>query len=258
MAETGALYEKFSFYFDGEACRGARCVLSLRAAGDMGFGERAGTPARNALCAALGIDAGRVAACRQSHSRRVALAGADGGGGIYDADGLAASGAVVLSVTVADCLPVYLFDTRTKAFALCHSGWKGTGIAREALRLMRTRYGSRARDVAAVLGPCIQSCCYRVDAERAACFQREFGGLAGEYPAGMPVVEQKSADGGTAYFLDMQAANAKLLFDEGVRSITRRPECTFSGAQYGSFRREGTAFTKMMALLYMNAPELTL
>jgi YfiH family protein len=250
MAEARALYEEFPFYLDGRPCTGVRAVLSLRAAGDMGIGESAGTPPRSAFYKALGIDAGRVAACRQTHSRRVAYAGAEGGGALYDADGLLGSGGVVLSVTVADCLPVYLFDTRTKAFALCHSGWKGTGIVREALRLMRERYGSAARDVAAVLGPCIQRCCYRVDAGRAACFEREFGGLAGTYPAGRPVIEAESAEG-AAYFLDMQAANAKLLFDEGVRSITRRPDCTVSGEQYGSFRREGPSFTKMMALLYI-------
>ena len=250
MATDGGFYEEFSFYLDGEPCAEARCVLSLRAAGQMGFAETAETPPRRALFAALGLAAGRAASCRQSHSTQVALVNADDPSSVYEADALVGCGGAALSVTVADCLPVYLFDTRTKAFALCHSGWKGTGIALEALRLMRAHYGTRPRDVAAVLGPCIQRCCYRVDAGRAASFQRAFGQRDGTYPAGKPVVEEKAADGGTAYFLDMQAANAKLLYDEGVRSLSRQNGCTFTDERYGSFRREGTAFTKMAAILF--------
>ena len=31
-------------------------------------------------------------------------------------------------VTVADCMPIYLFEPKTGCFGVLHSGWKGTGI----------------------------------------------------------------------------------------------------------------------------------
>ena len=153
-------------------------------------------------------------------------------------------------MTVADCLPVYLYDTKLKTFAVCHSGWKGTGIVCEALKLMAKNYGTNARDVAAVLGPCIQSCCYRVDEERALQFDREFGSLNGAYPTGKPVRIIKHGQDQTEFFLDMQAANVKLLHDYGVHNIECRHECSVCGGKFGSFRREGAQFTKMLALVF--------
>lgn len=201
---------------------------------------------RAALFESLGIARERVFACRQSHSRAVALADMSGPR-VLEADGLAGIGEAVLTVTVADCLPVYLSDMKSGAFALCHSGWKGTGIAISALRLMALVFGTKPSDVVCVLGPCVQGSCYQVDRTRADAFNAEFGRLPGVYPAGAPVRTEEDGRG-TAYFLDMQAANAKILYDYGVKTIERRTECTLCGAPFGSFRREGESFTKMMAL----------
>ena len=93
-------------------------------------------------------------------------------------------------VTAADCMPVFLWDSRTGAFGICHSGWKGTGIAAKAVSLMCARFGANPADICMILGPHIHECCYTVDAERAAYFRREFspdcvspvdGVLSGKY-----------------------------------------------------------------------------
>jgi YfiH family protein len=149
-----------------------------------------------------------------------------------------------LTVTVADCLPVFLYDTETEAYALLHSGWRGTGIVLAALALMAQRWGTRPSSVAALLGPCIRACCYNVDEARAAAFEAEFGGSAGEYPLG-PVVRRK----GGRPALDLQAANARLLAGAGVRNLSYCVDCTFSDSRLGSFRREGPAYTRMLAVL---------
>ena len=77
-------------------------------------------------------------------------------------------------VTAADCMPVFLWDSRTGAFGICHSGWKGTGIAAKAVSLICARFGANPADICVILGPHIHECCYTVDAERAAYFRREF------------------------------------------------------------------------------------
>ncbi len=77
-------------------------------------------------------------------------------------------------VTAADCMPVFLWDSKTGAFGICHSGWKGTGIAAKAVALMGKTFGSVPADICVILGPHIHKCCYTVDAERAAYFRRDF------------------------------------------------------------------------------------
>ena len=77
-------------------------------------------------------------------------------------------------VTAADCMPVFLWDSGTGVFGICHSGWKGTGIAAEVVSLMSARFGAKPENICVILGPHIHDCCYTVDAERAAYFSREF------------------------------------------------------------------------------------
>jgi YfiH family protein len=147
------------------------------------------------------------------------------------------------AVTVADCLPVFLLDTEQGFFAVLHSGWKGTGIVLRALALMKEA-GTRPEAAAAVLGPCIQSCCYRVDRERARNFQAEFGETAGSFfPEPVSLYREGAA------YLDLQAANIRLLAAAGVRHIARCTGCTCTDERLGSYRREGpAAYTRMIAM----------
>ena len=151
-------------------------------------------------------------------------------------DGLVTNDAeTVIGVTVADCLPVFLWDEVTGARALCHSGWKGTGIVREALKLMKTRYGASPATIRAILGPCIQSCCYAVDRERAETFAAKFGSETGFLRDGK-------------WYMNLAAANKKILSDEGVKAIHMHGECTCCDTRFSSYRRQGDSFTLMLAL----------
>jgi YfiH family protein len=203
-----------------------------------------GEAARERLFASLGI--APAAYCVQTHSRDVDLVAERADGTAYNADGLVGTGRPVLSVTVADCLPVFLFDTASGCCSVLHSGWKGTGIVLNALNLMRDAFGTDPRNVAALLGPCIRACCYNVDEARALLFEREAGD--GPFPLGPAVIRKKSG-GRMEHYIDMQAANANLLARSGVRDIAYCVNCTFTDPLLGSFRREGSdGFTKMMAL----------
>jgi YfiH family protein len=272
--DGAGLFARFSFMFEGkpvtrlaDGSAAPSCVLSGRAAGSMKFDPHSGAaglhgPVRESLFRTLGVAPGRVYSLVQVHSRDVFTvpwgpAAPDPGAFARPGDGLVCfpgpAGGPVLAVTVADCLPVFLLDTRSGSFAALHSGWKGTGIVLKALSLMRER-GTRPEETAAVLGPCIQSCCYQVDDERAALFEAEFGPASphvralipggGSYPLG-PVVRHDHSGS----YLGLQAANARLLAAAGVRHIACCEDCTFTGERLGSYRREGpSAYTRMAAM----------
>jgi hypothetical protein len=218
---------------------GLRAGISLAAAGDMSLSRRHSHPFRRQLLDALGIDPARAYGVRQVHSRTVvALDGltaeelAD-----VDADGMVTDDPdVLLTVTVADCYPVFLADRSTGAFGLVHSGWKGTGIVTAAVRAMAARFGTRAADLHATVGPGIGACCYHVPEDRATAFARDFG-------AGVVV---RGPEG--AARLDLRGANVALLDAAGVGEVTVVTDCTCCTEALGSFRRQGPgAYTLMLA-----------
>ncbi|MFT4177664.1 MAG: laccase domain-containing protein [Luteolibacter sp.] len=71
----------------------------------------------------------------------------------------------VLGIYVADCGAIWLVDRETGAIGLLHSGKKGTegNILQNALHIMERSFGTRPRDVAAVLSPCIRPPHYEID-----------------------------------------------------------------------------------------------
>ena len=78
-----------------------------------------------------------------------------------------ASPGVLLTVTVADCIPVYLVDSRRQAVALLHAGWRGTaaGILDAGMRLLAERAGTNPADVVMHAGVGICGACYEVGSE---------------------------------------------------------------------------------------------
>jgi len=83
---------------------------------------------------------------------------------------------VLLVVQIADCVPILLADTKRRAVAAIHSGWRGTvkRIAEKTLGRMQMEFGTRPEDVIAALGPGIGQSCYEVGTEVAAEFQAQF------------------------------------------------------------------------------------
>ena len=59
-----------------------------------------------------------------------------------DIDGLVTNGKnKVLSLTFADCTPIYLFDKNKKIIGNIHSGWQGTAkkIAKKSIEFMKQK-----------------------------------------------------------------------------------------------------------------------
>ena len=83
---------------------------------------------------------------------------------------------MLLAVQTADCVPILLADTKNRAVAAIHSGWRGTlrRIAEKTLGRMQMDYGTRPADVIAAIGPAIGGCCYEVGSEVAREFASQF------------------------------------------------------------------------------------
>jgi YfiH family protein len=74
---------------------------------------------------------------------------------------------LLLAITVADCIPVYLHDPVTRSIALLHAGWRGTaaGVLNSGIELLEARAGARAEDIVMHCGPGICGSCYEVGHE---------------------------------------------------------------------------------------------
>jgi YfiH family protein len=73
---------------------------------------------------------------------------------------------VPLAILVADCAPVALVAPRG-VLGVAHAGWRGLadGVLEAALGQMAALGGGSAREIHAVIGPCIRGCCYEVGEE---------------------------------------------------------------------------------------------
>lgn len=129
---------------------------------------------RGRVCAALGFSLEQLVVPAQVHGVGVGIVGeVDRGNGAFSpetavpqCDALVTRAPrVLLGITVADCLPVFLFDPVQRALGLVHSGWRGTAgrIAVKTLTAMTEAFGSRPEDCLCAIGPGIGGDGYEVD-----------------------------------------------------------------------------------------------
>ena len=74
---------------------------------------------------------------------------------------------VLLSVQTADCVPILLADSRARAVAAVHAGWRGTAanIVETTVRELERHYSVEPQDIVAAIGPHIGVCCYEIGEE---------------------------------------------------------------------------------------------
>jgi YfiH family protein len=142
---------------------------------------------------------------------------------------------LLLTVTVADCIPVYLFDPVERAIALLHSGWRGTagGILREGLQTLAEAVGSKPENVVMHCGIGICGECYEVGAE-----VMEGCGLR--------------ADGAGPWHVDLRAVLAEQGRTLGLGSISTSQWCSgHDRSEFFSHRASGGRDGRMVAYLGM-------
>lgn len=106
---------------------------------------------------------------QQVHGARVEWHDSAAGWQIFEGiDGHAtARPGLLLTVTVADCIPVYLVAPTHRAIALLHAGWRGTGggILGQGLALLESARGIAPSEIVMHCGVGICGNCYEVGSE---------------------------------------------------------------------------------------------
>lgn len=82
---------------------------------------------------------------------------------------------VCIGVSTADCIPVLVYDSRRKAAAAIHAGWRGTAkrIVQQTISDMIATYGSDPKDMKAQIGPGISLDSFEVGNEVYDAFANE-------------------------------------------------------------------------------------
>lgn len=255
----GALYRVIPFYSNGIAFDGVYWGMTLKAAGSMRFRWNESNPLRDAMLLKIADSYGckTPVPVQLDHTKIIYRVDSACDTDQKIGDGIITyNKALMPVVTVADCVPVYLYAPDTGCFGVVHSGWKGTGIAAKAIEMMVTGGAARS-SICVAIGAHIRACCYVVNEERAEYFIREF----------TPDCVKKIEDGeelckgapsnwnngcGRLYRLSLLKANLALLEKAGIKdqNITVADECTCCNSIFGSNRREtsmGSEFTVQAA-----------
>jgi len=148
-----------------------------------------------------------------------------------DTDGLITSEqGLVLSVLVADCVPVWLYDPVVGAAGLVHAGRVGTfhGVAGMTVAMLAVTFGCEARNIRALIGPSASPDAYEVSSELATEWVER--GL----PANGPL-------------LDLWGANKQQLIYAGLTEnhVLVSGICTIRDERFFSYRRDGTQARNM-------------
>ncbi len=173
---------------------------------------------RSVLAEALEIPVASLTTAKQIHDCHVKIVteklrgkGAfDYTGAINGTDALVTNAVdICLTVLLADCVPILLYDPAKRVVGAVHAGWNGTlrFIAQKTVMVFRKHFGSSSQDILAGIGPSIGPCCFQVGPEVIRQVKDVFG-------TGQDYIRNKSADG--RGYLDLWTANMKQLVGAGI------------------------------------------
>jgi len=144
--------------------------FSLRSAGNVDYRFGEATDARNNIATTIGFNQDNWTAMQQIHGDHIEVVEQEDVGrgarscesGFADTDAMITQEVgALLTVAVADCIPLLYVDPVKKVVAVAHAGRRGTfaGIAKKMFYHL-VEHGSQAQDVQVVIGPSIGPCCY--------------------------------------------------------------------------------------------------
>jgi YfiH family protein len=114
----------------------------------------------------LGISTQDIVSAGLAHSNKAALVSKrDKGQIIPGVDGLITKEKnLFLTITVADCLPIYFYDYKKKIVGLAHAGWQGIrqNICQTMVSKMVSEFQTKPEDLIIYIGPHIQKCHFTV------------------------------------------------------------------------------------------------
>jgi polyphenol oxidase len=191
----------------------------------------------------ISINPKTVVSAEIVHGNKISIVSkTDGGNIIAGADGLIAqSKNIYLSVTSADCLPIFLFDHKKEIVGMVHAGWRSLekNILAKTIKEI-TELDGQPENILVGIGPSICQKHYEVGSEIAEKF------------AGYP--EAIKNDCGKIYLNIKKIALLQLL-ELGVKkkNIEIIPECTFEfpGKYFSARRDQKKEVEAMVAIIGM-------
>ncbi|MBI5464175.1 MAG: peptidoglycan editing factor PgeF [Ignavibacteriales bacterium] len=184
----------------------------------------------------LGIVEANVAYPMQCHSG-VAKEAPDPGS-YAECDALVTNkSGVYLAITVADCVPIFLWDSRANVVAAIHAGWRGTvaRIVGTTVNLMQKQFGAHTEHIVGFIGPAAGACCYEIGHDVA----NQFNG------ANVAIRNGRT-------FVDLKKANLDHMVEMGVSAgnIEMNTTCTICSPETcHSFRRDTHRSGRMMGVV---------
>jgi YfiH family protein len=214
---------------------------------------------RRRLLAVFGMKLERSVWCLQIHSDGVAVVGSDDAGRGSTEEESIVEGAdamvtdtpeLLLCVTLADCVPVVIFDPNRRVVGLAHAGWGGTvsRICSRTVEVMRERFDSDPAGIVAAIGPSIGPAGYEVGADVIQRANAAYGDRAAEI--------LDPLEGGKALF-DLWAANRIDLEGAGVSSERIEVSGVASDQKLEDFyshRHEGGRTGRFIATVSLRRP----
>ena len=139
---------------------------------------------------------------------------------------------ILLTISVADCIPVYLADPESGSVALVHAGWRGTvgGVLSAGARALADLSKTPVSRLVIHCGIGICGACYEVGSEVA-------NALGGKVPEG------------TKVRVDLRSHLAEQAWGLGIREVTISPWCSAHDADLHSHRASGGKPGRMVAYL---------
>jgi YfiH family protein len=232
---------------------------------------------REAFLRALGASKMRLITLRQVHSDAIHLINRIPPDTLSGDALITRERGLLLAVQTADCVPVLLADTKRRAIAAIHAGWRGTlaRIVAKTIGRMHMEFGSQPADIFAAIGPSIGRCSYEVGPEVATQFSSQFANavewfdVPRELKHGLSEDQFVAGDGPNplkwlsmmppghdppppSVQLDLIAANRWQLLDAGVpaKNISESGLCTACNTDLlFSHRREQGRTGRMLAAI---------
>lgn len=212
-------------------------ALSQKEDGDMSLdlqGETAEGPKKNRrkFLESLGVDSSDTVFANLAHGNNLEIVhSSDRGEVISNTDGLLTQAPdLYLGFTVADCLPVFLFEPDLGLVGLIHCGWQGLAldILCKTCGRIRKNWGKDLENLRIFIGPGICKEHFEINKD-----------VAKQFSHYQQAIEKKGR-----IFLDLKKV-AKLQFlSEGGKeeNIQISPQCTYElGDKYFSYRRSSTS-----------------
>jgi YfiH family protein len=153
----------------------------------------------------------------------------------------------VISIRVADCVPILLSTQGGKTVAAVHAGWRGiiAGVIPAAIdRILVEDPSSKSAQIIAAIGPCISGPPFEVGPEVLDTFAQKFGSAA-------PITLLPSGKGN----VDLRAAARIQLLNAGLpdSSIDTTDRCTVTHRdEFFSHRRDHGITGRLAALIAAN------